>query len=75
MRNDTRTVQNLKSMRNDALMTQKELAEKANVSEFTVSRAEAGQAIAFSTIRKLAKALSKLATDLADPPSSKAFDS
>lgn len=43
----------------DGLLTQKELACKAGVSEFTVTRAEAGQTISFSTLKKLACALGK----------------
>ena len=49
---------NLKELRESKFLTQDELAAKAGVSQFTVTRLESGlQKPYFSTIKKLAKAL------------------
>jgi transcriptional regulator with XRE-family HTH domain len=50
-------VPQLKTVRELRLMTQRELAEKAGVSQTTIVRIERGQQGALSTIRKLADAL------------------
>jgi transcriptional regulator with XRE-family HTH domain len=50
-------VPQLKTVRELKLMTQRELAEKAGVSQTTIVRIERGQQGALSTIRKLADAL------------------
>jgi transcriptional regulator with XRE-family HTH domain len=50
-------VPQLKTVRELRLMTQRELAEKAGVSQTTIVRIERGKQGALSTIRKLADAL------------------
>jgi transcriptional regulator with XRE-family HTH domain len=50
-------VPQLKTVREQKLMTQREVAEKAGVSPTTIVRIERGQLGALSTIRKLADAL------------------
>jgi transcriptional regulator with XRE-family HTH domain len=50
-------VPQLKTVRELKLMTQRELAEKAGVSQATIVRIERGRQGALSTIRKLADAL------------------
>lgn len=51
-------VPGLRAAREDKLLTQAELAERAGVHEVTISRLESGAAAArFSTIRKLAASL------------------
>jgi transcriptional regulator with XRE-family HTH domain len=51
------SVPKLKSVREQRLLTQRELGAKASVHEVTVARLETGANAQFSTIRKLAEAL------------------
>jgi transcriptional regulator with XRE-family HTH domain len=53
----TTTAPHLREFRQAKLLTQSELALVADVSEFTISRAENGEPVSFSTLRKLAAAL------------------
>jgi DNA-binding XRE family transcriptional regulator len=50
-------VPQLRTVREHKLLTQRDLAEKAGISQTTIVRIEEGQAAALSTIRKLADAL------------------
>lgn len=47
----------LAQLRSDALLTQKELAERAGINVMTVSDIERGQSATPATVKKLAKAL------------------
>jgi transcriptional regulator with XRE-family HTH domain len=58
----------LRRAREGALLTQAELAERAGVQRVTITRLELGyQAARFSTVRRLAAALSIDARDLTVP--------
>ncbi len=58
-------VPRLKTLRQRAFLTQRELAQRAGLSEVTVNRLEQGKQTArISTIRKLAAALGVLPEDL-----------
>lgn len=57
---------NLKRARERALLTQAELAQKSDVAEVTIARAETGHSVRLSTIRKLANALRVPAEELMD---------
>jgi transcriptional regulator with XRE-family HTH domain len=47
----------LKNLREDALLSQKELAEASGVSEYTITRLEGGEPSYGRTIKSIAKAL------------------
>lgn len=51
------TIPYLRAWRNHRIMSQKELAEKAGITEATVSRLETGGRVRYSTVAKLADAL------------------
>lgn len=71
MRSDTITTPALREIRTGLLLTQKELARKAAVSELTILRAESGLAVSFATVWKLAAALERAPEKLtADPDKS-----
>ena len=59
MRSDTITTPALREIRTGLLLTQKELARKASVSELTILRAESGLSVSFATVKKLAAALER----------------
>jgi transcriptional regulator with XRE-family HTH domain len=50
-------IPNLKALRQRALLTQRELAEKSGVTMVTIARAETGHDVQFSTVKKLGEAL------------------
>lgn len=52
-----REAPNLKYLREDRLLTQEQLAEKAGISRAAVNRIENGQPARLSTLRRLADAL------------------
>jgi transcriptional regulator with XRE-family HTH domain len=68
------SVPRLEAWRLEHALTQRELAEHADVSRGTVVRAEAGEPISLPNVRKLAKALGISVRDLLhkDPGESKA---
>ena len=57
----------LKDLRKDALLSQRDLAKKAGVSQTTVVHAEQGQDVRFVTARRLAAALDVPADELLKP--------
>ncbi len=58
---------NVRHFREQAILTQDELAEKAGVSRVTVVRLEAGEDARPATIRKVAAALGIEPRDLVEP--------
>ncbi len=58
----------LRELREDALLSQRDLAERAGVSQTTIVHAEQGQDVRFITARKLAQALNVPAEELTKPP-------
>jgi transcriptional regulator with XRE-family HTH domain len=58
----------LKPIREQKLLTQSELASKANVTQSVISNAEAGQRISLGSIKNIAKALGVNADKLRNPP-------
>jgi transcriptional regulator with XRE-family HTH domain len=57
----------LRELREEAMLSQRDLAERAGVSQTTVVHAEAGNDVRFVTVRKLAEALGVAPADLAKP--------
>ncbi len=58
----------LRELREDALLSQRDLAERAGVSQTTIVHAEQGRDVRFVTVRKLAEALGVPAEELVKPP-------
>ena len=58
----------LARLRQQAALSQAELAEKAGVGRATISRLEQGGNASYETIERLAKALKKERTDLTKKP-------
>jgi transcriptional regulator with XRE-family HTH domain len=57
----------LRDLREDALLSQRDLAERAGISQTTVVHAEAGTDVRFVTVHKLAEALGVPAEELVKP--------
>lgn len=58
----------LKELREEAMLSQRDLAEQAGISQTTVVHAEAGTDVRFVTVRKLAEALGVAPVELAKAP-------
>ena len=57
----------LRELREAAMLSQRDLAERANLSPTTIVHAEAGQDVRFVTVRALAEALGVEPAELAKP--------
>jgi transcriptional regulator with XRE-family HTH domain len=58
----------LHRLREERLLTQQQLAEKAEVARSTVARVELGEPARYSTVKALAEALGVTPADLMRPP-------
>lgn len=58
----------LRELREDALVSQRDLAARAGISQTTIVHAERGQDVRFVTVHKLAEALKVPAEELVKPP-------
>lgn len=55
---------NLRAIRDERMLSQRELAERSGVAQATISHLESGRPARAGTIRRLAKVLRVKATDL-----------